>query len=215
MLRLSHSRKFPKFRRWIELEEHKGQVIRAIEEGNPEFPQTLVSFLSIALGLSEKYLLRVPWWSCMMAFYDVMRQNAPRIKIPLIVESDSKKQKEQGWDYDGRSWHMYSNLLAKTYGWSLEYIANLEVSEVLPKIQEILTDEQLDREFYWSSSEVAYSYDSSSKTSKFVPLDRPYWMRPKVTAPKKVKLLKALLPVGAVDYKAVGDDLAPKEIKHQ
>lgn len=174
----------------------------------------LVSFLSTALGVSPWVLHHVPWWKCLLAFNAVVFQNAPRISIPLIVESDGKKAKKDSWDYEGRSWHMYSHILARNYGWSLEYIAQLEVDEALSKIQEILTDDQLHHEFLWAMSEMSYSFDSHTKTGKFNPLTRPYWMLPKVVLPKKTKLLKASMPVGNVDYSAIGDEYAPQEIKH-
>lgn len=174
----------------------------------------MISFLSTALNLSPNVFLQVPWWACIKAFNIVTTKNAPRIPLPLIVESDNKKLKEEGWNYKGRLWHMYSHLLAKSYGWTLEYVANLKIEEALAKVQEILTDEQLDREFIWASSEVAYPYDSRTQKSKFVPLTRPYWMRPIPILPKKTKILKSLMPVGAVDYGAVGKEYEPQEIKH-
>jgi len=65
-------------------------------------------------------------------------------------------------------------MLAKNYGWTLEYVSMLQVEEALAKIQEILVDEQLEHEFFYGLSEVAYSYDSSTKKSKFVPMPQSY-----------------------------------------
>lgn len=174
----------------------------------------MASLLSTALNVSPKVFLHLPWWMTIRAFFVVISKNSPRIPLPLIVEFDNSPVKDEGWDYPGRAWHMYSHLLAKNYGWTLEYISDLKVDEALAKIQEILTDEQLRREFVWASSEMAYSYDSRSKTSKFVPLNRPYFMRPKIATPKKTKILKSLMPVGSVDYSAIGKENEPKDIKH-
>lgn len=212
-LRLYKLTSRPQFKQWIELEEKKGQVIRAVEEGSPDFPSLLASFLSTALHVPAHLFKLVPWWGSIRAFNEVLIKNNPRIPLPLIVEYDNSPTKEDGWDYKGRLWHLHSHLLAKNYGWKLEYISKLDVEEALAKIQEILTDIQLEREFIWSTSEVAYPYDSQSKSGKFVPLSRPYWMNPKAQLPKKIKILKKLMPVGSVDYEAVGE-YAPKDIKH-
>lgn len=174
----------------------------------------MISFNSIALNISPKVFLHVPWWETTKAFVIVSAKNAPSIPLPLILESDDKAPKEDGWDYKGRTWHMYSHILAEAYGWTLEYISDLKVEEALAKIQEILTSKQLEREFLWASSEMAYSYDSKAQTTKFTPLTRPYWMHPKMSAIKKTKILKRLMPMGAVDYSAVGEENAPKDIKH-
>jgi len=67
----------------------------------------------------------------------------------------------------------------------------------LALIQEILTDDQLEKEFAHSLSEVAYEYSSQTKKSHKVPLDRPVWMRPKfIKAEKKIKIPANLIPIG-------------------
>lgn len=203
-----------KFRAWIELEEQKEKLNKAAEEGNLEFSTLLVSFLSAALNIEPEPIDKLFWGDCLLLFLEVLRKNRPRIPLPIIVEFHKEKIKENEWDYDGRLWHLYSHLLAKTYGWSLEYIAELDVDEALAKIQEILTDEQLEREFLWSMSEVAYPYDALTKTSKFNPLPRPFWMKPKVQTPKKTKILKSLMPMGMVKYEGIDENLKPKEIEH-
>jgi len=203
-----------KFRAWIELEEKKEKIIKAVDNGTPDFPENLVSYISTALNLNREKVDKLSWDEVIEIFLLILQNNHPHIHLPIIVEFHKEKTKENEWDYDGRLWHLYSHLLAKTYGWSLEYIANLNVEEALAKIQEILTDEQLEREFLWSMSEVAYSYDTSSKTSKFNPLPRPFWMRPKVQSPKKTRILKSLMPVGAVIYEGIDENIKPKEIEH-
>lgn len=204
-----------KFRGWVELEEKKEKVIRAVEEGSPEFAQKLILLLSTALHLKSEIFLQVPWWDCIRAFNIVINKNAPRNQIPLIVKSDEKQNsKPDAWDYAGRAWQLYSHLLAKTYGWTLEYIAELDTDDALAKIQEILTSEQLDREFLWSMSEVAYPYDAQTKTNRFKALPRPYWMMQKAEPPKRIKIPKAIMPVGNIDYSGIDEETKPKEIKH-
>lgn len=203
-----------KFRAWIELEDKKEQLKKAVEEGSPDFPVKLVSFISTALNINDQKLLELSWENCLALFQEILLRNRPRISLPIIVEFQKEKIKPNDWDYEGRLWHLYSHLFAKTYGWTLEYIAQLDVDEALAKIQEILTDEQLEREFQWSTSEIAYPYDGHSKTSKFQPLPRPFWMKPKINAPMKTKILKSLMPMGSIIYEGIDENLRPKEISN-
>lgn len=132
-----------------------------------------------------------------------------------MTRPSDEKQKDDDWSYDGRLWHQYSHMLARTYGWTLEYIANMTIVEALAKMQEIIVDEQLDREFYYGLSEMAYSYDQRSKVSKFNPLPRPSWMRPKIKEIKKFTIPASMLPIGVVMMDGViPDDLKPKTIEH-
>lgn len=202
----------PRFYRWIELEELKEHFIRAAEEGT-EFSQTLYRLLSAALGISPQYLQLIDWPRLFLAFNQVCLKNVPLLSLPLLTEAQSEKEKKEAWDYEGRTWHRYSHLFAKAYGWSLEQISQLKVEDALAIIQEILTDEQLEREFAWGLSERAYSYDPNTKKSSFVALPRPYWMKPKMDMTvKKIQIPKLMMPMGAVNYDAVDEATKPKEI---
>lgn len=208
--RFRHSAR-PHFRGWIELEELKERVIRAAEEGGG-FAESIYALLSAALGVSPKWLQLIDWVDLLLAFNQVCLHNLPGLSLPLLNGSGPQKSKRDPWDYDGRMWYLYTNLIARAYGWSLEQISQLQVEDALAILQEILTDEQLDREFRWGMSTVAYSEDRTSKTMKFNELPRPYWMRPPIQPVKKFKIAARLLPVGMVDYGAVDEATRPKEI---
>lgn len=201
----------PRFRRWIDLEELKEHFIRAAEEGT-EFPQTLFSLLSAALKISPERLKLMEWQKLLIAFNQVCLHNFPHVLLPILSEAPAIKARKDAWDYEGRTWFLYSHMVAKAYGWTLEEISQLKVEDALAIIQEILTDEQLDREFAWGMSPNAYSYDDKSKVSKFVELPRPYWMKPKIDIVKKLRIPKMMLPVGNVNYEAVDEATKPKEI---
>ena len=158
----------PRLKKWIELEDRKEKIIKAVEGGN-DFPKELFSYLSTALGVSDKWFERADWLLIAKAFY-VCVSKSPKVELPITSPTDEKVGKEESWDYDNRTWHLYSHLLAKSYGWTLEYIAMLPVVETMAKIQEIVVDDQLEKEFQYGLSEMAYRYDKNSKTSKFVPL---------------------------------------------
>lgn len=176
------------FKKWIELEQKKSDFISAAERD--EFPEKVFAYLSAA-GYSTKG----DWQSTVLSLQKAYTEYLPK-SLP-ILDTAPKESKSVDWDYDNRTWAFYSHLLAKAYGWTLEYIAELETNEALGHLQEILTEDHLEKEFYHGLSEVAYRYNKSTKKSDYVPLKRPYWMRATVSRTiKKVKIKKSLLPVG-------------------
>jgi hypothetical protein len=206
-----------KFKEWIELEDKKEQVIRAVEEVKEDFPEIMIDFLSTALLLPKEDLEKMFWVDLMKLFAQVCQDLVPKRKLPILSTLNKEKQKKDIWDYDNRSWNFYTHLLAKSYGWTMEYIADLPVEDAIAQVQEILTDQQLQREFTWSMSEASVIYDSKTKTSRPNPLPRPYWMKQidikseKEVPIEKFKLKKSYLPVGAVDYQAISAEFKPKE----
>ena len=194
----------PKFRKWITLEEQKNKIIEAVAEGS-DFPQKVLDFLSTALGLSTKYFQYASWEILVKSFYEVLSLTRCQISLSILQPTDEKAPDEP-WDYDHRVWHQYSHTLAKTYGWSLEYIGNLQVMEALPKIQEISLDEQFQKEFLWMTSRNSVSYDKEGK-GKFNPLDRPSWMRKRVVErklPKDTTPIPAhMIPAGVITYEQI------------
>ena len=201
------------FKRWIILEGKKEKLLEAVENKQPDFPDLLLSYLSTALGVSSKYYDQADWIQVIKAFY-VCLSLSPNIKLP-ITEPHETKDSQASWDYEGRSWHVYSHMLAKAYGWTLEYISQLHPIEAIAKIQEILTDEQLEREFYYGLSEIAYPYNPQSKKSIFQPLERPHWMRPKLQPIPRFQIPKAMMPMGTVIMDGVlPEEYLPKETQH-
>jgi hypothetical protein len=190
----------PKFGKWIALENKKEQVIKAVESGSPDFPKSLASYISTALHIKSEAVLKSYWFDTVSLFTLVASKTAPRIPLPLILQSNKgKPQKPDDWDYEGRQTYLYTHLFAQKYGWNQKLIGNLDVDTALALLQEILTSDQLDREFQWGMTEIAYPYDAQTKQSRFSPLPRPQWMYPKSSAPKKTKLLRSQLPIGSVE----------------
>lgn len=203
-----------KFKGWLRLEGIKEKVVKAVAEGSDEFPVLVVEFVATALRVPASYIQDAEWSQMVRAFYEIMMRQ-PRVSLPL-TEPSRDDPKPDDWDYDGRTWQRYSHLLAHEYGWTLEYISRLPVFEALAKIQEILTDQQLEREFYYGLSEIAYPYDAQSKKSYYKPLQRPHWMRPKVNIDKipRIKMPVAALPMGNVNYDALPENLKPQTPVH-
>ena len=190
----------PKFRKWIQQEEQKEKILEAVDSRAQDFPDRVYAYLSTAFPLIRWLLHHVNWVQLVFAFYYSQKLSLEIKDLPIIKFAPNKdKNKDRvDWDYPGRTWHLYSHILSKAYGWTLEYIANLSVKEALSKIQEIYTEDQLEKEFVWSTSENAYSYNKSTKKSDFRPLPKPYWMKPAAKALPVMKMHRKLLPVGRV-----------------
>lgn len=182
-----------KFRTYLNLEESR-QQLKATETG--EFPDKLLAFLSVASVYPDP---NEPWINTVFSFTKILNESQPDRKLPFVKDAPNKEDKPSAWDYEGRSWFYWANLFSKAYGWTLEYIAELETNDALALAQEILTEEQLDKEFAYGLSEVAYPYNSSTKKSSYKPLPRPYWMKETTSDLKKHKFPKSMLPVGVIE----------------
>jgi len=192
---LSHKK--PKLRDWCNREDRKYDFIQAVEDSKLTLPQTLFGYLSTALFVSVDFS-KIPWQDVFEAFYKIHSASSDIRKIPITANQDKRKGDKDVWDYSGRLFYLYANIIASAYGWSDKAIANLPVNDALAYLQEILTDRQLEKEFIWQTTEIAYSYDNRTKKSKFLPLERPYWMIKPKEIRKAPAVPKSLLPVGNV-----------------
>jgi len=184
------------FRKFINLENKKIKIVSATEDES--FPEKVYSYLSVAFDIPVKKLEKKDWQKTLLDMTEAMRNFAPDSSLPLL-QGSPQKEKPADWDYEDRAWAYHSHVLAKAYGWTLEYIAELGVNEALAHLQEILVDEQLEDEFMYGLSEVAYPYNKSTKKSEFKPMKRPYFMRPSISsAIKKVRIRKDMLPQGRI-----------------
>lgn len=195
------------------LESIKEKIIEAVSNGQPDFPDFLLSYIETALGVSSRWYAKADWLRVVELFYACLTKS-PIVKLPITSPS-KEKFKDDPWSYDGRTWPLYAHMLSKAYGWKLEYISQLQVGQALSMIQEILTDTQLEREFQYGLSEIAYPYDKSSKKSTFKPMQRPHWMHQQIKDVPRFKIPGEMLPMGAVMMDNVlPDEYLPKEIIH-
>lgn len=198
------------FRKWIEQENLKSQLIEEAE--SEAFPDKVFAYLSASLSIPIKSLEKKSWENTVQSLLKESAKFSPDRKLPMLKDAPKDSSKVE-WDYDGRTWNYYSHLLAHAYGWTLEYIANLGVDEALAHLQEILTDEHLDREFLYGLSEIAYPFNKSTKKSHFKPMTRPYWMRVSVKPIQKTRMRRSLLPVGeGIDLSGMPDEYGIKDI---
>lgn len=190
----------------MELEQQKNKIVKAVEESSDDFPDHLFTFLSTALHLPIRLFYKASWEVVIKSFLIVVSLTQCQIQLPIFM-SEKKKEKDEPWDYDKREWHLYIHMLAKEYGWTIEYISNLKVEDALSKIQEILIDEQLEREFLWTMSDRSSYWDDRTKTAKINPLPRPDWMNKHIELEKEVR--KSLVPASMMP---AGQGLSVEEI---
>lgn len=187
-----HKQKPLGFRKWIDLENHKKSIAEAVE--GSDFPKEVIAYLSTAFG--DRHWEKKFWKTPVSSLMDGFQKFNPDTSLPLL--NTPKKKKEADWEYPGRTWYYFSHLLADAYGWTLEYIAEMDVNEALGHIQEILTKEYLEQSFQHSLSEVSYIYNKNTKKSDYKPLPTPYWMLPAPKPIKRFRMKRSMLPVGLV-----------------
>lgn len=181
---------------WLQLEEVQKNLARAIENRDKDkVAELLCSYVSIALGFPVN---DVPWNEVALAYSEIVTANKIRMDLPMFKASPQNE--ESVLDYVGRDWYEWAHLFASEYGWSLEYIAELDVEDAMGLMQELVIQKQAHKEWEWSISPNSIGYDKATKKSKFVPLPRPSWMveNPRGNQPKTVKMPIALLPIGNI-----------------
>lgn len=201
----------PRLKQWIQLDELHSEIREATTRNDIQQLMDLVSeFLVVAFSNSSSEVwLALEWEQVLTLLSDILVMNQIRIKLPLIDNNYEKQEKKDAWEYKGRAWAYWVNRLASSYGWTVDKIEALYIEDAVQLLQEILLDQQFKREWEWSQSEIAYPYDASTKKSVFKPLARPSWMKPIPEAPKTVKMLKSMMPLGNVINM---NDLIPKRI---
>ena len=159
---------------WLQIEEIKENLFSAMGESRyDDFLNHLYRYLSIAVD-TEKDWSELPWIRIRDLFVEAEELNTPTKLFPILSGS---KEEESGWSYEGRTWYFWLNLFSYNYGWSIEYIKRLDIDDAIGLLQEILLGEQRDRDFTWSTTEVAYEYNKNTKKSRLKLLARPDWMR--------------------------------------
>lgn len=184
-----------KFKQWIQLDDVRKKIEKETEEGKwQKIPDLIFQFIF----LCGYEIDDPPWMEVQKIYVQAVSENQPRIAFPLFRSKE--KGKDTAWDYEERSWYFWLNLFARTYGWTVEDVEDLDLDDVMGLYQEILVDEQMEKEWEWGLSEMAYPYNKSTKKQHFKPLSRPDWMviHPSNQPVKKVKIPIKALPVGVI-----------------
>ena len=183
------------FKKWLELEDIRSQIKDAVDQSeNDKVSSLLCSYLSTALcrGNWEK----LPWEVVLNEYSFAVNLHIPSRDFRIFSGGAAKK----AFLVNDSSWYSWASMLAKEYGWDIEYIAKLDIDDAISLIQEVLYNDQVQKEWEWMLSERAIQYDKAGK-GKFQPLDRPKWLLPIIKEVKelpKVKMLKSMIPPGIV-----------------
>lgn len=183
---------------WSRLDDIRQKIDTEAEAGNWQAVPNLVIEYAVLCGAE---IDGPPWMEVAEMYQEAVRVNQPRVKLP-IFSGKGKDHKIVPWEYEGRTWHFWLNLLASKYGWSFRDIADLDIDDAFGLYEEISVDEQHEKEWQYGLSEMAYVYDKNTKKSHFKPLGKPDWMLMSPEQAKKpvklTKILKAAMPVGNV-----------------
>lgn len=118
---------------------------------------------------------------------------------PKTENEEISKSKILLYDYPGRTLAVWINEFARTYGWSLEQILDLNVDTAIYLYQEQGVSKQLQKEWDYALTELAYPYNKATERNEFKPLTRPYWMQEDIKASLPItRIKKADLPMGIV-----------------
>lgn len=182
----------PSLKSWIGLQELLSKTFEAVEKRG-DVADAITFYLSTAIALPVEDLADAPWYDVLPDFFQIMQANTPSKEFPFL--NHKMKGKKEVWDYDGRTWYMWAHLFAKAYNWNLDYIASMDVDDAIALAQEIAVEDQLEREWQWMTSEIAYQTKEGFKA-----LPRPGWMNyaPKDMEIKPVQIRKEFMPVGNI-----------------
>jgi len=188
-----------KLKRWLVLEDTRSSIKEAADSGDEQLAELIFSYLSVAFDVQDIGWSSLPWLQVAELYTTALTVNLPRLSFP-ILQVHVKDEREVAWDYDGRTWYLWSHMIMSSYSWTLNYVSKLDIDDALALIQEILIEEQTAKEWDWSLSEIAYPYNESTKKSEFKPLEKPEWMRVQgeIKPIKKIKILRKHMPIGNV-----------------
>jgi hypothetical protein len=180
---------------WAALDDLKKQI------GDSTNSDIACNFIlqSIELAIDERPDWDEAFWlDVTELFIKTSIANQPTIPFPILTSK--AKGDSLPWEYAGRSWFFWLNVFAKRYGWDESSIAALDIDTAVALYQEITVDEQTQREWEWGLSENSISYNSATKKSRFVPLERPDWMAATAKPRKvvKMKIRADMMPNGNI-----------------
>jgi hypothetical protein len=187
---------------YLTLETLQSDLAEAVkEDGSGTIADVLFRYLSASIqnDFERGIFGQAPWYETINAFIRIASMNAVRGEFAILKHSKSS-QLSVPWNHPERLKISWIHIIAKAYNWTRENIENLWIEEALGFIQEIEADEQTNREFLHSLSDVAYPYDEASKKSKYTPLQRPLWMVVRDEESVKTRIDRRLLPIGPVHH---------------
>jgi hypothetical protein len=184
---------------WLQLSDTYEKFLQASKESSYlMMAEAIYEYLGVALGGIFNWH-EVAWFDTVSTFAELVKLNVPTLAVPLMSSKGEKEKEKKPWEYKERSWYAWAHIFISNYGWSIEYVAELEIEDAVALLQEIELDEQFKHEFTWQLSEIAYPYNNATRKSEFKPLPRPDWMLPHNKEIKKVMIPRSMLPMGVVE----------------
>lgn len=214
-----------KLGKFFQLDELKKRFrLSILNKNKHEFKNSLLAILELQTDTKIK---NPDFLKALQSFVEIVNHNHLDTDTvflrPPPVDKDNKKPPAEKvrWNYEGRNIVQWIDIFAKNYGWSFEDILELDIISAAYLYQEILVREQFEKEWTYSLTDMAYSTDSSGK-SRYVPLNRPYWMQENIDGViKTTKLRKDMLPQGnVIDLSGMGvmadnNELPPKTLSEE
>ena len=182
-----------RLRKWVEFENLRRRMEDRMGSGDW---RDIPSMIRHSIRLCGAVTWKEPWYYTVSAYIECLNLNNPRKEFPMLETKG--KPKKMPWEYDGRTWYFWVNLLASHYGWTEKVIGDLDLDDAIGLYQEILVAEQMEQEFQWALSETSWEYIKSSGKSKLRPLPRPDWMSKYDPKDRKPVVIKTKIPLKAM-----------------
>jgi len=196
---------------FLKLQQARESVLEGVRsDDNGKIVGGLYAFLRVLLtDLTIEEFHEAPWDEVATAYLQLENVNLlPHREEFAIIRFAMGDGDKVPWTHSLRPMMIWVHMIARAYGWSRDEIFNLYPEEAIALVQEILADEQMEREFMHALSEISYEYNKTTKKSHYKPLQRPAWMMfgNRETGVKKTTLIREWLPKGNVVYpKDAGD----------
>jgi hypothetical protein len=186
-------------KKWLQLTKIYERFLKVNKTSTySDMAEVIYEYLDVALSQESFDWSKQSWIDTIKCFIAISVLNAPDLVTPMMRVQQSPDKEEPPWEYPERLWYFWATIFASKFGWSLEYIAELEIEDAFGLIQEIQMNDQFELESRWQMTEIAYQYNDATKKSEFKPYPRPDWMLPKVEI-KKIPILRSMLPLGVVE----------------
>ena len=187
---------------YLSLETLQADLMDAAKrEDSGAMSDSLFRYFSVATSgeLKLDVFHKAAWYEILNAFISIATMNLIDGEFAILQYARSDLLPVP-WNHPERLRISWIHILAKAYNWVKKDIENLWIEEAIGFIQEIEADEQAQRDFIHSLSEVAYPYSEATKKNKYVPLQKPLWMVHRDVEEVMTKLDRRILPIGVIHH---------------
>lgn len=185
---------------FLRLQHLRSDILKGVEARDTgAIVRAVFAFLHLSIGADLETDGTAPWTEVWRAYQTCESVNALPDGEQFNILNYPSGGKAPVWDFPMRSIVWWVHCFANAYGWDKERTLDLWPEEAVGLLQEIEADNWAEHEFQHALSQVAYVPEGKNKM-RYKPMERPYWMQMRKGGPKKVQMLRSLIPVGAVVY---------------